>query len=211
MGFSLTIVIKLFLTLVTESRTVILFLQNGVLYYRWKRIQYYNQVCRLNRSSSYAPKWALGFSQCEIRVKIKLVKSPLNSKLQFTCIYQDIGWTEFLQNFEGGLEIFKSYGYDQNSFDMGFHIIVSQNPVISQENSSSWEGRNRLGLFVKDIRTGKTYDMPWPWGGSAVVDFTNLIHQWWGDYQQKAIDDGVDGFWTDMGEPAWVMRKKQTV
>ena len=22
-------------------------------------------------------------------------------------------------------------------------------------------------------------------------------------YQQKPIDDGVSGFWTDMGEPAW--------
>jgi alpha-glucosidase len=47
--------------------------------------------------------------------------------------------------------------------------------------------------------------MPWPWGGNCgVVDFTNpKVADWWGAYQQKAIVDGVRGFWTDMGEPAW--------
>ena len=47
--------------------------------------------------------------------------------------------------------------------------------------------------------------MPWPWGGNCgVVDFTlPTVADWWGTYQQKPIDDGVSGFWTDMGEPAW--------
>ena len=52
---------------------------------------------------------------------------------------------------------------------------------------------------------GKSYDMPWPWGGNCgVVDFTlPAVADWWGTYQQKPIDDGISGFWTDMGEPAW--------
>lgn len=47
--------------------------------------------------------------------------------------------------------------------------------------------------------------MPWPWGGNCgVVDFTlPAVADWWGAYQQKPIDDGIAGFWTDMGEPAW--------
>ena len=63
-----------------------------------------------------------------------------------------------------------------------------------------------MDTFTKDVRTGKTYNMPWPWGGPCgVVDFTNpKVADWWGTYQQKALNALVSrGFWTDMGEPAW--------
>ena len=37
-----------------------------------------------------------------------------------------------------------------------------------------------------------------------MVDFTlPEVADWWGAYQQKPLDDGAAGFWTDMGEPAW--------
>jgi alpha-glucosidase len=87
----------------------------------------------------------------------------------------------------------------------GFKMIVSQDPVISQNNRKQWKEADSLGYFTTDIRTGKTYDMPWPWGGNCgVVDFTKPeVAAWWGDYQQKVLKDGVRGFWTDMGEPAW--------
>jgi alpha-glucosidase len=87
----------------------------------------------------------------------------------------------------------------------GFKVIVSQDPVISQNNKKQWKEADSLGYFATDVRTGKTYDMPWPWGGNCgVVDFTNpKVADWWGTYQQKALNDGVRGFWTDMGEPAW--------
>ena len=81
---------------------------------------------------------------------------------------------------------------------------LSQDPVISKANARQWEEADSLGYFVKDVRTGKSYDMPWPWGGDCgVVDFTNPeVAAWWGAYQQKPLDDGAAGFWTDMGEPA---------
>lgn len=41
-------------------------------------------------------------------------------------------------------------------------------------------------------------------GNCGVVDFSKPgVADWWGAYQQKPLDDGVMGFWTDMGEPAW--------
>ena len=57
--------------------------------------------------------------------------------------------------------------------EMGFKVVVSQDPVISQANKKQWEEADRLGYFVKDSTNGKSYDMPWPWGGNCgVVDFT---------------------------------------
>lgn len=157
------------------------------------------------------PKWALGYSQCrgayvyqdqaiEVGRKFRSLGIPCD------VIYQDIGWVEGLQNFEWHPA---RYSNPRAMLDtlhsLGFHVVVSQDPVISQRNTAQWKEADSLGLFAIDSRTGKTYDMPWPWGGRCgVVDFTNpAAAQWWGDWQQKPIDDGVDGFWTDMGEPAW--------
>ena len=157
------------------------------------------------------PRWALGFSQCrglytwqdqalEVARRFRSLDIPCD------VIYQDIGWTQNLQDFtwrEG------HYSNPRAMLDtlhaLGFHVVVSQDPVISRKNTGQWAEADSLGLLAKDSRTGQSYDMPWPWGGRCgVVDFTHpAAASWWGDWQQKAIDDGVDGFWTDMGEPAW--------
>ncbi|WP_206733577.1 TIM-barrel domain-containing protein [Flavobacterium sp. YO12] len=157
------------------------------------------------------PKWALGFSQCrgdytredqarEIAAEFRKRKIPCD------IIYQDIGWTEGLQDFDWRKNNYTNpKGMVKDLSDMGFKMIVSQDPVISQANQKQWKEADALGHLVKDIRTGKSYDMPWPWGGNCgVVDFTKPeVADWWGSYQQKPLNDGVRGFWTDMGEPAW--------
>jgi alpha-glucosidase len=157
------------------------------------------------------PAWALGFSQCRglltnEKLTRDIAKGYRDRKIPCDIIYQDIGWTHHLQDFEW------RKGNYENPVKMladlktaGFKVIVSQDPVISQNNKKQWEEADSLGYLVLDSRSGKSYDMPWPWGGNCgVVDFTNpKVADWWGVYQQKAISDGVSGFWTDMGEPAW--------
>ncbi|RNI28835.1 glycoside hydrolase family 31 protein [Rufibacter latericius] len=156
------------------------------------------------------PKWAFGFSQSRGLMTREdmtrdIAKEYRARKIPIDIMYQDIGWTKNLQDFEWGR------GY-QNPKQMlkdlaadGFKMIVSQDPVISQANKKQWSEADSLGYFATDIRTGKSYDMPWPWGGNCgVVDFTKPgVADWWGTYQQKPLADGVKGFWTDMGEPAW--------
>ena len=157
------------------------------------------------------PIWALGFSQCRglyVHQGQALEVARKFRELEIPCdvIYQDIGWTQYLQDFSWNA---RNYSNPRAMLDtlhsLGFRVVVSQDPVVSQRNAAQWHEADSLGLFAKDIRTGKSYDMPWPWGGRCgVVDFTNPdAAAWWGGYQQKPIDDGVDGFWTDMGEPAW--------
>lgn len=157
------------------------------------------------------PRWALGFAQSRgLLTNEKLTREIAQGYRQrgIPCdiIYQDIGWTEYLQNFE-----WRPGNYDNprkmlaDLKEMGFKVVVSQDPVVSQANRAQWQEADSLGYFVTDTLTGKTYDMPWPWGGNCgVVDFTRPgVADWWGELQQKPLDDGVAGFWTDMGEPAW--------
>lgn len=169
------------------------------------------------------PAWALGFAQCRgmltnEKLTREIAKGYRDRQIPCDIIYQDIGWTEHLQDFKWNPGAYENpRAMVSDLANMGFKVIVSQDPVVSKGNSSDWHSANTpnaksqwleadsLGYFSKDIRTGKTYDMPWPWGGNCgVVDFTNPeVADWWGTYQQKVLDDGVRGFWTDMGEPAW--------
>lgn len=157
------------------------------------------------------PKWALGFSQCRgnytAEKQAKDIAAEFRKrKIPCDIIYQDIGWVEGLQDFD-----WKKSNYQnpkqmlKELEDQGFKMIISQDPVISQANKKQWEEANSKNYFAIDTRTGKSYDMPWPWGGNCgVVDFTKPeVADWWGNYQQKPLNDGVRGFWTDMGEPAW--------
>ncbi|MGM5469101.1 glycoside hydrolase family 31 protein [Flavobacteriaceae bacterium LMO-SS05] len=166
---------------------------------------------RLTGKPIMPPKWAFGWSQCRgLLTNEKLSRDIAQEyrKRNIPCdiIYQDIGWVEGLQNFEWAKEKYDNPKKMLSDLaDDGFKVIVSQDPVVSQATKKQWEEANTKGLFVTDIRTGTAYDMPWPWGGNAgVVDFTKPeTADWWGNLQQIPINDGVKGFWTDMGEPAW--------
>lgn len=157
------------------------------------------------------PKWAFGFAQSRGMYTsedqaLSVAAEFRSRKIPCDIIYQDIGWTQHLQDFEWRKGNYKDpKAMLQKLSSQGFKMIVSQDPVISKANKVQWNEANQLDYFVKDQRTGKAYNMPWPWGGDCgVVDFTlPAVADWWGNYQQKPLNDGVRGFWTDMGEPAW--------
>jgi len=175
----------------------------------YKDIQ--KQYISLTGKPIMPPKWALGFAQSrglytredqalEIAAEFRKRQIPID------IIYQDIGWTQNLQDFEWRNGNYNDpKGMLKKLKSNGFKMIVSQDPVISKKDNKQYIEANKLGYFVKDIRTDKAYEMPWPWGGNCgVVDFTlPAVADWWGKYQQKPLDDGIGGFWTDMGEPAW--------
>ncbi|MCK0145326.1 glycoside hydrolase family 31 protein [Arenibacter sp. F26102] len=157
------------------------------------------------------PKWAFGWSQSRGLLTNEVLTREIAleyRKRNIPCdiIYQDIGWVEGLQNFKWAKEKYDNPKKMLSDLaNNGFKVIVSQDPVVSQATKQQWEEADNKGYFATDIRTGKSYDMPWPWGGNAgVVDFTKPeTATWWGHLQQIPINDGVKGFWTDMGEPAW--------
>lgn len=170
-----------------------------------------NSYTKLTGKPIMPPKWAFGWSQSRgLLTNESLTREIAEEyrKRNIPCdiIYQDIGWVEGLQNFEWAKEKYQNpKKMLADLADNGFKVIVSQDPVVSQATKKQWEEADANGYFTKDKNTGKTYDMPWPWGGNAgVVDFTKLATaDWWGQLQQIPINDGVKGFWTDMGEPAW--------
>ncbi|KYP14062.1 glycoside hydrolase family 31 protein [Flavihumibacter sp. CACIAM 22H1] len=200
----------------TESSQYYSFESSGgeLLYYfiygkEYKQIL--QQYITLTGKPILPPKWAFGFSQSRgLLTNEKLTREIAagyrSRNIPCDIIYQDIGWVDALQSFDWHPERYQNPAAMLSALDSnGFKVIVSQDPVVSQSNQRQWRAADSLGYFALDQRTGKSYDMPWPWGGNCgVVDFTKpAVANWWGKLQQKPINDGVKGFWTDMGEPAW--------
>lgn len=173
--------------------------------------QVIEQYIKLTGQPILPPKWAFGFSQSRglltnENLTREIAAGYRSRNIPCDIIYQDIGWVDALQSFDWDKQKYQNPAAMLKDLDdKGFKVIVSQDPVVSQANTWQWKEADSLGYFALDKRTGKSYDMPWPWGGNCgVVDFTKpAAADWWGKLQQKPLSVGVKGFWTDMGEPAW--------
>jgi hypothetical protein len=103
------------------------------------------------------PKWALGFAQSrglytKENQALEVAAEFRKRKIPIDIIYQDIGWTQNLQDFE-----WRKGNYTNPKAmlkklkDNGFKMIVSQDPVVSQKDNKQYLEANKLGYFVKDV------------------------------------------------------------
>ncbi|MBI3234241.1 MAG: glycoside hydrolase family 31, partial [Bacteroidetes bacterium] len=91
---------------------------------------------------------------------------------------------------------------------MGFHLVVIVDPGIKKEKGySAYEDGLKNDVFLK-YPDGTNYTgQVWP-GWCHFPDFTNpKTRKWWGNSFKGYVNDGIDGFWNDMNEPAtWGQR-----
>lgn len=155
------------------------------------------------------PKWALGFQQCRYSYYPEsevyaVAQAFRDKKMPADVIYLDIHH----------MEAYKVFTFDGEKFpnpkaliarlkEKGFKVVVILDPGIKTEESYSpfREGLEQ-GLFV-NYPDGKTYEAQvWP-GWCAFPDFTKpATRSWWEEKMAFYTEAGVDGFWTDMNEPA---------
>jgi len=155
------------------------------------------------------PKWALGFQQCRYSYYpdsevYAVAQAFRDKKIPADVIYLDI------HHMEG----YKVFTFDGEKFsdpktmisrlkEKGFKVVVIMDPGIkTQQGYSPYDEGIEKDLFVK-YPDGKTYEgQVWP-GWCAFPDFTKEeTRSWWAEKMAFYTDAGVDGFWTDMNEPA---------
>jgi len=155
------------------------------------------------------PKWALGFQQCRYSYypesEVHAVAQGFrDKKMPADVIYLDIHH----------MEAYKVFTFDGEKFpnpkamisrlkEKGFKVVVIMDPGIKTEKGYlPYEEGLENGLFV-NYPDGKTYEAQvWP-GWCAFPDFTNSqTRAWWAEKMAFYTEAGVDGFWTDMNEPA---------
>lgn len=155
------------------------------------------------------PKWALGFQQCRYSYYpdsevYTLAQTFRDKNIPADVIYLDIHH----------MERYKVFTFDGEKFndpkamiahlkEKGFKVVVILDPGIKTEKGYlPYEEGMENGLFV-NYPDGKTYEAQvWP-GWCAFPDFTKAeTRSWWAEKMTFYTDAGVDGFWTDMNEPA---------
>lgn len=158
---------------------------------------------------SMPPKWALGFQQCRYSYYpdsevYTLAQTFRDKNMPADVIYLDI------HHMEG----YKVFTFDGEKFPdpktmisklkkKGFKVVVIMDPGIKvQEGYPPYEEGIEEDLFVK-YPDGKVYEAQvWP-GWCAFPDFTKpKTREWWAQKMAFYTEAGVDGFWTDMNEPA---------
>jgi len=155
------------------------------------------------------PKWALGFHQCRYsyypeKDVLTLANTFRDKNMPADVIYLDIHH----------MEAYKVFTFDGEKFPdakgmitalkaKGFRVVVIMDPGIKTENGYLVydEGKGK-DLFVK-FPDGIQYEgQVWP-GWCAFPDFTKpQTRTWWAEKMSFYTEAGVDGFWTDMNEPA---------
>ena len=155
------------------------------------------------------PLWSLGYQQCRYSYYpdsevLTLGKTFRDKKIPADVIYLDIHHMERYKVFTFDGEKFSDPKSMIDSLKQkGFRVVVIMDPGIKTEKGyAPYEEGLDLDLFVK-YPDGAVYEAQvWP-GWCAFPDFTKKeTRDWWGEKMDFYESAGVDGYWTDMNEPA---------
>lgn len=168
-----------------------------------------SSYAELTGTMEMPPKWSLGYQQCRYsyypdKEVYSLANTFREKEMPADVIYLDIHH----------MEQYKVFTFDRKKFSnpkelisklkqKGFRVVVILDPGIKVEAAyPPYEEGKSQGLFVS-YPDGKTYvAQVWP-GWCAFPDFTNpKTRAWWIEKMAFYTEAGVDGFWTDMNEPA---------
>ena len=155
------------------------------------------------------PRWSLGLQQCRYsyypdKEVYTVAKTFRDKKIPCDVIYLDIHY----------MQDYKVFTWNEKRFpdpdkliktlrEWGFHAIPIFDPGIKkQEGYDPYETGIKNDCFVK-YPDGSLYEGEvWP-GICHFPDFTNQkTRSWWGKNFKPLVEDGIEGFWNDMNEPA---------
>jgi len=162
--------------------------------------------CDLTGYPPLLPKWALGWIQCKNRYKTQEQFLEIGREYRRRSIPCDvlvIDWCWF--KYFGDLDWVRKYwpdpvGMAQELKAMGFHIMQAQHPYMHQK-SLNFNDFNDKGYLISWDPAKVTGGWP-PDGIKHIVDFSHpgARKLWWKKIE-PLFQQGIDGYWTDMGEP----------
>ena len=171
--------------------------------------QVVSELRRLTGKSYLPPKWALGFGQSrwsyltadevrEVARQYRLAGIPLDS------IYLDIDYMDHYKDFTVNEEAFPDFpGFVSEMKEEGIHLVpIIDAGVKIEEGYPVYEEGVQNGYFCRKENGEYLTAAVWP-GKVHFPDFLNEdARKWFGDWYAFLLDQGIEGFWNDMNEPA---------
>jgi alpha-glucosidase len=155
------------------------------------------------------PEWALGYQQSRWSYYpdeevLRLARTFREKRIPADVIYLDIHYMDEYRVFTWHPERFPDpEGLLAELQGMGFKVVVIIDPGVKQEAGYAIADEGLDGDHFVRYPDGEVYvGSVWP-GRSYFPDFSRRpTRAWWGGHLDRLLDQGVDGIWNDMNEPA---------
>ncbi len=155
------------------------------------------------------PKWAFGYGQSrwsymdedEIR---EVVKAHREAGIPLDSVYLDIDYMERYKDFTVNEETFPNLAdFSAEMRAQGIHLVpIIDAGVKIEEGYDVYEEGMEHGYFCKEEDGKEFVAGVWP-GRVHFPDMLNAdARKWFGRKYKVLLDQGIDGFWNDMNEPA---------
>ena len=157
----------------------------------------------------FAPEYAYGNIQCHYGYKQsdieRVAQTYRDKEIPLDMMMADIEWYQYLCS---------PTQWNKNNFPdpesmidklqkLNLRMGVIDDPNVTKAQPDDYPYGTEKDYFMH-ARTGDQKDIIWPWGStSGLTDFFNPEAQdWWGEQHNMILNQGVEGFWLDMNEPA---------
>ena len=155
------------------------------------------------------PKWAFGYqqsrwsygSEAEVR---SVAEHHRRLGIPLDAIYLDIDYMESYKDFTIDTERFPDFrGLVKDMKEQGIHLVpIIDAGVKIEPDYPVYEEGVRENYFCKDENGEDFVAAVWP----GKVHFPDVLNrearEWFGEKYKVLMEQGIDGFWNDMNEPA---------
>ncbi len=177
---------------------------------------YGESVAEIVQSFSYLtgkmalpPKWSLGLQQCRYSYYpdtdlFRIAQTYREKKIPCDVMYYDIHYMDAYKVFTWHPEYFPNPRKLNQQLDaLNFKKVVIVDPGIKVEKGYPPYDEGIEHDYFVNYPDGKPFEAQvWP-GWCHFPDFTKpSTRDWWATKFKQLHEDGIDGFWNDMNEPA---------
>lgn len=198
------------LTISTEDENYDLYLIDGT-----SVTEIVKQFRELIGRSYIAPMWAFGYGQSrwsyndekEVR---EVVENFRTNKIGLDAVYLDIDYMERYKDFTVNRETFPNLaGLAKDLKEKGVRLVpIIDAGVKIEEGYDVYEEGVAKDYFCKDENGNNFAVGVWP-GKVYLPDFLNKeARDWFGEKYSFLLEQGIEGFWNDMNEPALFYSEK---
>lgn len=166
--------------------------------------------------SYIAPKWAFGYGQSrwsyltadEVR---EVVRKHRENHIPLDSVYLDIDYMERFKDFTIDEEAFPDFAcFVEEMKKQHIHLVpIIDAGVKIEEGYDVYEEGVEKGYFCKEADGTDFVAAVWP----GLVHFPDMLNpdarKWFGHKYKVLLDQGIDGFWNDMNEPAIFYSEKR--
>lgn len=167
------------------------------------------QFRAITGQSYIPPKWAFGFGQSRWGYKTEedirtVYERYRDASVPLDSIYLDIDYMERYKDFTVNTESFPHFSdFVEEMRKSNVHLVpIIDAGVKMEEGYETYEEGCEKDYFVKKENGERLVAAVWPGRVHFPDFFKPEVQNWFGQKYQFLLEQGIDGFWNDMNEPA---------